>query len=54
MVLMVLTASALQNLINKGHTFATQHGIIYNTMKTEYMVIPSKKLKSEQYAMCKD
>lgn len=45
MVLIAPTANALQKLINKCHSFATQHDIIYNTTKTECMIIPPKNSK---------
>ena len=45
MVLMAPTAEALQILIDACQAYAATHDIIYNTTKTECMVIPPKNSK---------
>ena len=42
MVLMAPTADSLQALIDECQAYATTHDIIYNTSKTECMIIPPK------------
>ena len=45
MVLIAPTASALQLLIDECQQYAEEHDIVYNTSKTECMVIPPRNAR---------
>ena len=49
MVLLAPTTDVLQDLINVCQVYAAKHDIVFNTTKTEFMVIPQTHSKVNRF-----